>query len=63
MSGMNWLLRGLLLAGGAFVVISGWQVMRGAYYAQQADAVSSKLWSGRKISVSEVNAGIATFDR
>ena len=60
---MNWLLRGLLLAGGMFIVLAGWQVMRGAYYAQQADAVSGKLWSGRKISVGEVRAAIASFDR
>lgn len=60
---VNWLLRGLMVLGGAILVYQGLPVARAAWQAQKADAVVMKLRRGEPIKLAEVSAGIAALNR
>lgn len=60
---VNWLLRGLMVLGGAILVYQGLPVARAAWQAQKADAVVMKLRRGEPIKLADVSAGIAALNR
>ncbi|MBS0537530.1 MAG: hypothetical protein JSR47_02160 [Proteobacteria bacterium] len=60
---MNWLLRGLMVLGGAILVYQGLPVMRASWQAQKADAVVMKVRRGEAVTLPEVNAGMAALNR
>ena len=63
MNSLNWLLRGLLGLAGAILAYQAWPVVRGAWQAQNADAVLAQLRNGQPARLSDIVAGIAALDR
>ena len=60
---MTWMLRGLLGVGGAILAVVAWPVAKGAWQAQQADAVVFELRTGQALDLASVQDGIAALDR
>lgn len=60
---VNWLLRGLMVLGGAILVYQGLPVVRASWQAQKADAVVMKMRRGEAVTLPEVTAGLAALDR
>jgi hypothetical protein len=59
----SWLLRGLLMLGGALLVYYTWPVAWGAWYAQKADTVIGRLREGKPINLPDSLAAIDAADR
>ncbi|MDI1284455.1 MAG: hypothetical protein PSV46_08660 [Reyranella sp.] len=69
MKSLSWLLRGVLALGGVILAVQAWPVTRGAWEAQKADTVVTKLRhfselrGGQPATLSDVIAGIGALDR
>ncbi len=63
MSVVSWLLRSLLGLGGALLVYFAWPVAWGAWYAQKADAFTSRLREGAPINLPDALAAIDASNR
>jgi hypothetical protein len=59
---LNWLLRGLMVVGGAALVWQGLPVTRSAWRAQKADTVVYELRTQRPMALPDVEAAIAALD-
>ncbi len=59
----EWLLRALLGGGGALLVWVAWPVSKGAWQAQQADPVVTKLRWDYKVDLGDVRLAIESLDR
>lgn len=60
---LDWLLRALMVLGGAALAVVAWPVARGAWEAQKADAVVSDLRFGRPFDAASAADGIAALNR
>lgn len=63
MSVVSWLLRGLVGLAGVLLIFFAWPVAKGAWYAQQADGVVTRLRGGTRIDLQEALAAIEAFNR
>lgn len=59
----EWLLRGLMGIGGAVLVWIAWPISKGAWQAQQADAVVTTLRLGYQTDLGDVRLAIEALDR
>jgi hypothetical protein len=60
---LNWLLRALMLMGGAALAVVAWPVAWGAWEAQKADSIVSDLRYGRALDAASVADGIDALNR
>jgi hypothetical protein len=60
---LNWLLRALMLLGGAALAFVAWPVAWGAWEAQKADAVVTDMRFGRTFDAAAVASGIDALNR
>lgn len=60
---LNWLIRGLTIAGGVFAVTLGWPIAQAAWQAQRADGVFYDLRTDHAVDRTAVDAGLEGLDR
>jgi hypothetical protein len=60
---LNWLMRGLVGAGGAVLVFVAWPVAHSAWQAQKADVVMYQLRNGQPVELADLAAAFAALNR